>query len=72
MAQHPRLGAYVGRDGVGDGPAGCKLAGWNDKQDAKAKATYWPERWRDGLCRCPACLVGRFDPNQTIRNVGLG
>jgi len=56
MAQHPRLGAYVGRDGVGDGPAGCKLAGWNDKQDAKAKATYWPERWRDGLCRCPACL----------------
>nr|CAG4647983.1 EOG090X07TK [Moina brachiata] len=55
MNLHPFLNAYLMIDVTGD--QSCKLARW-ESEHAKAnkcKAAYFPERWRDKLCRCQKC-----------------
>lgn len=60
MNLHPYLNAYVMIDAIGDPP--CQLVQWQSENSElrKYKAVYWPEGWRDRLCRCPKCQVVLF------------
>ena len=41
--------------------ASCRLEQWNEKDSTTpVQATYWPEGWRQRLCRCAKCLVIRW------------
>lgn len=38
----------------------CRLQQWTEEGNsstATLKATFWPEGWRQRLCRCKKCLV---------------
>lgn len=64
MGKNPFLNVYSLVECSGDtaATATCKLEGRDvaskDELDS-SKATFWPEGWRNRLCRCEKCLVSR-------------
>ena len=63
MGKNPFLNVYSLADSSGYAAATCKLEGQDvaSKDELNSnKATFWPEGWRNRLCRCEKCLVRRF------------
>nr|CAG4634848.1 EOG090X07TK [Alona affinis] len=63
MTKHDFLSAYVDEpavqvtDDAGKEKDSCQLEQWKKKDTtALVQATYWPEGWRQRLCRCTKCL----------------